>query len=141
MQEKDFRFTGYNHRMLEQVRELRKDMTKQERRLWYSFLRDYPVKFYRQRSIDRFVVDFYCSDAKLVIELDGSQHFTTDGKKYDIARTDILALYQLEVLRFANSEIDHRFKTVCTQIDQCVKDRIKSLPPPEKGGTRRAEET
>ena len=129
MEEKDFHFTGYNHRMLEQVRELRKDMTKQERRLWYCFLKDYPVKFYRQRSIDRFIVDFYCSEARLVLELDGSQHYTTDGQKYDTARTEILQLYKLEVLRFSNRDIDRKFKAVCAEIDRCVKDRMKNLPP------------
>lgn len=130
--EKDFRFTGYNHRMLEQVRELRGHMTKQERRLWYCCLKDYPVKFYRQRSIDRFIVDFYCSAARLVIELDGSQHYTVDGQKYDLARSDILGQYKLEVMRFSNAEVDKQFRTVCTQIDRRVKERMNSLPSLEE---------
>jgi len=129
--EKDYGFTGYNHRMLEQARGLRRNMTKQERRLWYCFLKTYPVKFYRQRSIDRFIVDFYCSEAGIVIELDGSQHFTEDGQMYDLARTGILELYGLEVLRFSNAEIDRRFKSACNSIDQRVKERMKNLP---KGG-------
>jgi len=131
MMEKDYGFTGYNHRMLEQARGLRRNMTKQERRLWYCFLKTYPVKFYRQRSIDRFIVDFYCSEAGIVIELDGSQHFTEDGQMYDLARTGILELYGLEVLRFSNAEIDRRFKSACNSIDQRVKERMKNLP---KGG-------
>jgi len=76
-------FTGYNSKMKETARSLRKNMTRQEKHLWYDFLRDYPVKWYRQRSVDRFIVDFFCFKARLVIELDGSQHYTEDGMEYD----------------------------------------------------------
>lgn len=123
-EERDFTFTGYNHRMLEQVRSLRKEMTCQEKRLWYNYLKNYPVKFYRQRSIDRYIVDFYCSDARLVVELDGSQHYTRDGMKYDSIRTDVLEQYGLAVLRFSNAEINEHFEAVCMLIDQNVKQRI-----------------
>ncbi len=68
-----------NFRMLETARELRRRLTPQEKKLWYDFLRKYPVKFYKQRIIESFVVDFYCADARLVIELDGSQHYTEQG--------------------------------------------------------------
>ena len=122
-EERDFTFTGYNHRMLEQVRGLRRGMTQHEKRLWYGFLKNYPVKFYRQRSIDRYIVDFYCSAASLVIELDGSQHYTADGKCYDRIRTDVLERYGLSVLRFSNQEIDAYFEAVCMLIDQHVKQR------------------
>ena len=96
-------------------------MTRQERHLWYSFLKKYPVKFYRQRIIDHYIADFYCSKAKLVIELDGSQHYTDEGKEYDRIRTDILERYGLEVMRFSNSDIDRNFAAVCATIDEKVK--------------------
>ena len=71
--------------------------------LWYDFLRSYPIKIYEQRIIGRFVVDFYCHKAKLVIELDGSQHYTDDGIAYDAERTALLNSYELHVIRFSNS--------------------------------------
>ena len=120
---KDYHFTGYNHRMLEPARKLRREMTRQEKHLWYDYLQNYPVKFYRQRSIDRFIVDFYCSEAKLIIELDGSQHYTEDGIMHDAIRTDILERYGLTVLRFSNVEVDEHFEAVCMLIDHQVKMR------------------
>ena len=109
------------------ARALRKNMTKEERHLWYDFLKDYPVKWYRQRSIDRFIVDFYCSKAKLIIELDGSQHYTEDGKEYDSIRTEILEEYELEVIRFSNTDIDRNFAYVCEAIDSKVQERIQKM--------------
>lgn len=123
MEDKDYYFTGYNHRMLEQVRNLRREMTRHEKRIWYDFLKNYPIKFYRQRSVDRYIVDFYCSTAKLVVELDGAQHYTEDGKQYDSVRTDVLEQYGLYVLRFTNEEIDEHFEAVCLMIDWHVKKR------------------
>lgn len=79
-----------NNDMLDVARELRRKMTPQEKKLWYDFLRKYPVKFYKQRIIESFIVDFYCADARLVIELDGSQHYTEQGKAYDEERSAIL---------------------------------------------------
>ena len=106
------------------ARELRNNMTKQEKRLWYDFLCIYPVKFLRQKVINRFVVDFYCAKAKLVIELDGSQHFTEEAQEYDKERTDILEAYGLTVLRFSNGEIDKDFQKVCEVIDNYIKNLI-----------------
>ena len=117
-------FTGYNSTMRETARKLRKDMTKQEKHLWYDYLKDCSVKWYRQRSIDRFIVDFFCYKARLVIELDGSQHYTEDGIAYDSIRTDILEKYDLEVLRFTNIEIDRNFYGVCELIDRKVRERM-----------------
>lgn len=97
-------------------------MTPQERHLWYDYLRNYPVKFYRQRPIDRFIVDFYCSKAHLVIEIDGNQHYTEDGIAYDQLRTEILEKYQLEVLRFTNREIDENFQSVCEIINLKIRN-------------------
>ena len=99
---------------------LRKNQTKEEKHLWYDFLRNYPVKIYRQRVIDQYIVDFYCSAAKLVIELDGSQHYTVEGEEYDSIRTETLERYHLCVLRFSNLEIDHNFSGVCEKIEEII---------------------
>ena len=116
MQKKDYAYTGYRYKSVENGRKLRKNMTKQERHLWYDFLRSYPVQFYRQRAIDRFIVDFYCAKARFVIKLDGSQHYTVEGMGYDRLRTEILEKYHLEVLRFTNLEVDREFDAVCRKL-------------------------
>ena len=117
-----------NSRMLPRARELRRDMTPQERKLWYLFLRKYPVKIYKQRIIDSFVVDFYCASAKLVIELDGPQHDTEQGKVYDAERSACLTRYGLEVIRFTNSEIDTGFHAVCRKIHTVIQERQGVTP-------------
>ena len=99
-------------------------MTPQERKLWYLFLRNYPIKFYKQRIIDSFIADFYCHAARLVIELDGSQHYTPQGRTRDAERTAILEHYGLEVLRFSNMDIDRDFRSVCEKIDETVHKRL-----------------
>ena len=117
-------FTGYNPRMKDRARELRREMTRQERHLWDDFLRDYPVKCYRQRSIDRFIADFYCSQAHLVIEVDGGQHYTSEGMAYDSERSAVLQGYQLTVIRVSNADIDRNFPGVCEMIDQRIKEEL-----------------
>ena len=111
----------YNKKLISRAKELRHNMTKQEKHLWYDFLRKYPIRFQRQKTIDNFIADFYCHKAKLVIELDGSQHYTEEGLEYDSIRSDILAQYDLEVMRFANMDIDKNFSGVCDAIDEKVK--------------------
>ena len=118
---KDFSYTGYYHGHLEASRRLRSKMTPQEKKLWYDFLKTYPVHCYKQRSIDRFIVDFYLPEARLIIELDGLQHYTINGERYDHLRTDILSLYKLNVVRFTNEQIDQNFGDVCAIIDKAVK--------------------
>ena len=118
------KFTGYNGDLKQSTRDLRKEMTPQERHLWYNFLRDYPVRIYRQRSIDRFIADFYCSKARLVIELDGSQHYTPEGMDYDEWRSGILKKYNLDVLRIGNLDVDRNFRAVCEYIDQVIQARL-----------------
>ena len=108
----------YNPNLVENARSLRKDMTNSEKKLWYDFLRAHEKKFYRQRPIDHFVADFYCSECGLIIELDGSQHYTPDGLKRDAVRADILSLYGLEILRFTNADILKRFDAVCRAINK-----------------------
>ena len=115
-----------NYKLLSTARTLRRDLTPQERKLWYLFLRNYPVKIYKQRIIESFIVDFYCAQARLVIELDGSQHYTEQGKEYDSERSRIIQQYDLEVLRFANNDIDAHFDAVCEQIDNTIQGRIQN---------------
>ncbi len=100
-------------------------MTQQERKLWYTFLRNYPVKFYRQRTIDNYIADFYCAEAKLIIELDGSQHYSEEGEKYDLKRTQHFESLSIKVIRFTNPQVDFRFEEVCIAIDDEVKKRIR----------------
>ncbi|MBR5571421.1 MAG: endonuclease domain-containing protein [Oscillospiraceae bacterium] len=114
--------------LLTAAKTLRRNMTKQERHLWYDFLRKYPVKVYRQRIIDRFIADFYCYQARLVIELDGSQHYTDEGIAHDEERTAIMGHDGISVLRFSNRDVDENFEGVCLTIDKTIKDRLRSLP-------------
>ena len=118
-----------NNQLLPRAKELRRDMTPQERKLWYLFLRKYPVKIYKQRIIESFIVDFYCASAKLVIELDGSQHYGEQGQAYDRERDAILSGLGLKVLRFSNAQIDREFSAVCTAIDRALQERIWEVTP------------
>jgi very-short-patch-repair endonuclease len=113
----------YNKKMTPRAAELRKEATPQENKLWYRFLNKYPVRFKRQKPIDNFIVDFYCDTAKLIIELDGSQHYTEEGLQYDEARSRILEHYDLCVLRISNADVDKSFEGVCQLIDETVKQR------------------
>ena len=110
--------------MVSVARMLRKNMTKEERRLWYDFLRVYPVKFLRQKVFVKYVLDFYCAKAKLVIELDGSQHYDEDGLRKDMERTAFLESYGLQVLRITNIEVSRNFRGVCEYIDWIVQQRL-----------------
>lgn len=108
------------------ARELRKNMTPWERKLWFLFLKDYPIRFQRQKCIDNYIVDFYCFKAKLVIELDGGGHYNPQSKQNDENRTKELEKYGLKVIRFCNTDVDKNFYSVCTVIDQEMKERINS---------------
>lgn len=114
----------YNKNLIPRAKKLRKNATPQENELWYKFLRTYPVRFQRQKTIGQFIVDFYCHEAKLALELDGSQHFTPEGHAYDEARTAAIETVGVTVLRFTNREIDSQFRAVCTQIDAAVLARL-----------------
>ena len=99
-------------------------MTKEERHLWYDFLRSYPVRFSRQKVLGKYIADFYCAEAKLVIELDGSQHYEPDNAQKDDERTEFLKGYGLNVLRIPNNEINRNFRGVCEYIDAAVKQSL-----------------
>ena len=111
---------------LKNARRLRRELTPHERKLWYLFLRDYPVKVYKQRIIGSFIVDFYCATAKLVIELDGTQHYEPQGMNYDAERSQFLMSLGLEILRFSNRDIDRDFRGVCTQIDLTIQKKLQA---------------
>ncbi len=98
------------------AQKLRRDTTKEERRLWYDFLRQLPVTFNRQKVIGPYIVDFYCASKKLVIELDGSQHFEASGKAADQERDAYLTGLGLRVLRYSNLDVNRNFAGVCEDI-------------------------
>ena len=105
--------------------ELRKQMTKEERHLWYDFLKAYPVQFKRQYSVGAYIADFYCFRAKLIIELDGSQHCEPKAMDYDRNRTDYLQKQGFLVIRFSNLDVMTQFRAVCETIDTAVKNRMQ----------------
>ncbi len=115
----------YDHANGQRASELRKNMTGQERRLWYGFLSSYPVRFRRQKRFGSYIVDFYCPGARLAVELDGSQHFTDAARQYDEARTAFLGSLGIDVLRIPNNDVDERFHDVCVWIDDTVSTRMR----------------
>lgn len=115
----------YNKNNISIAKTLRKNMTPWERKLWYEFLRRYPIRFQRQKAIGNFIVDFYCAKAGLVIELDGGGHYETEHVKRDDERTKALKTLNLRVLRICNLDVVENFYGVCEKIDLEVK---KSLP-------------
>ena len=118
----------YNKDLIVYAKELRKNMTPWEMKLWNWFLREYPIRFQRQKVIDNYIVDFYCAKARLVIELDGGGHYTDEQMQYDATRTKILEKYGLKVLRICNLEIDNNFYQVCEYIDREVKQSLPQSP-------------
>ena len=114
----------HNKEIVPFAKSLRKNMTKEERKLWYDFLKEYPVKFSRQKVLGRYIVDFYSAQAKLVIELDGSGHYSEEGELYDKQRTEFLSGYGLTVVRISNLEITKNFQGVCEYIDCMVKQSL-----------------
>ena len=116
----------YNKKNIVLAKNLRKNSTPQENKLWYIYLSKYPIRFQRQKAIDNFIADFYCHQARLIIEIDGSQHFTEEGKQKDEFRTEILEGYDLKIIRFTNWDIDTRFRNVCDYIDYIVNTIINN---------------
>ena len=117
----------YNKSLVSNARILRKNMTKEERHLWYDFLRPYPIKFLRQKILGKYIVDFYCAEAKLIVELDGSQHYEDKGMEYDTERTAYLEQYGVRVLRIPNNEVNQNFPGVCEYIDLAVRQSLSQL--------------
>ena len=133
----------YNKANIPLAKTLRKSMTPWERKLWYTFLRSYPIRFQRQKAIGKYIADFYCAKAQLIIELDGGGHYKDQQMQLDVQRTAELESQKLTVLRICNLDIDHNFSAVCEQIDMAVKKSLphsftsQNLPPSDEGAEKR----
>lgn len=112
-----------NRNLLPRAKELRGNMTKEEKKLWYDFLKKQNPKFLRQKIIGNYIVDFYCAKLKLVIEVDGAQHYKADNRKYDAKRTEYLESLGLTVIRILNRDINRNFVGVCSGLSNFIKDR------------------
>ena len=119
----------YNERLIPLAKELRKNMTQQERDLWYKYLRSHSLKFTRQKVLGRYIADFYCASVKMVIELDGSQHYEDKGLEADRERTEFLKSYGIRVLRIPNNAVTKDLRGVCDYIDGILNGTI---PFPEE---------
>ena len=113
---------AYNKANIPLAKTLRKNMTPWERKLWYDYLRNYPVRFQRQKAIGAYIADFYCAKARLIIELDGGGHFTPEQRDADAVRTNALEAMDLTVLRISNLDVDRNFRGVCEAIDLAVQN-------------------
>ncbi|MBQ1242050.1 MAG: endonuclease domain-containing protein, partial [Oscillospiraceae bacterium] len=113
---------AYSKENIPLARELRRNMTEQERRLWYGYLRKHTPRFQRQKAIGGYIVDFYCAAAHLVLELDGSQHYETAQQEKDAERTSFLESCGLRVVRIPNNAVNENFRGVCEHIDELVKN-------------------
>ena len=126
-----------NSRLTGNAQKLRREMTKEERHLWYDFLKELPVTVNRQKVIGRYIVDFYCAEAKLVIEIDGTQHYEQEGKETDSERDAYLNDLGLHVLRYSNRDINRSFAAVCADIMTHLSTSsasLRSAPSPQGEG-------
>lgn len=108
----------YNKKMIPRAKAMRKPMTKHEALLWYRFLKDYPLRFQRQKTIGSYIVDFFCHEAMLAVKLDGSQHYEEHAKGYDRERTAFLNAAGIQVVRFSSEVVARDFGSVCMAIDR-----------------------
>ena len=115
----------HNKKLIPLAKQLRKEMTKEEKHLWYDFLKNYPIRFSRQKVLGKYIADFYSAQAKLIIEVDGSQHFEKQGIEYDSERTKYLENFGLKIIRIPNNEINYNFYNVCEYLDKEIKNSIK----------------
>ena len=119
----------HNPRLSGHAKQLRKNMTKEERQLWYDFLKTLPIMVHRQKVIGGYIVDFYIAEAKIVIELDGSQHYELKEKRADEARDTYLHSEGITVLRYSNTDINLRFSSVCEDLWNRLKIAQKKPSP------------
>ena len=115
----------HNSKLTTRAQTVRRNMTKEERRLWYEYLHNYPYRFRRQVTFGNYIVDFYCAAAKLAVELDGSQHYEPKAQEYDAKRTAYLKDNGISVLRFSNLDVQQNLRGVCQMIDMAIEARIK----------------
>ena len=117
----------HNKTLVPVAKTLRKNMTKEERHLWYDYIRTHPARFSRQKVLGKYIADFYSAQARLVIELDGGGHYTEEAKQYDDERTAFLEAYGLTVIRIPNNEVNSNFRGVCDYIDLKVEQSLSQL--------------
>ena len=117
----------HNKSLVPNAKELRKNMTKEERHLWYDFLRNHSARFSRQKVLGKYIVDFYSAQAQMVIELDGSQHFEEAGQKYDKKRDEYIKGYGLKIIRIPNIEVNENFDGVCAYLDSEITQSLSQL--------------
>lgn len=120
------RSLSYDGRLKPRAQELRREMTRQEKHLWYDFLKGHAAQFRRQKQFGYYIVDFYCAAANLVIELDGSQHYEPEAAQRDAQRSAYLEELGLQVLRFSNYEVDRHFEAVCEAIDKALAEVLNA---------------
>ena len=133
---------NYNKANIPLAKTLRKNMTPWEQKLWYGFLRNFPLRFQRQKAIGNYIVDFYCAKARLVVELDGGGHYTAETMQKDSLRTKDLENMHVSVLRVCNLDIDRNFNGVCEYITLAVKNSLPQSfasqnPAPSSEGAKR----
>ena len=117
----------HNKMLTENAKILRNNMTKEEKHLWYDYLKKCPVRFSRQKVLGKYIADFYSAEAKIVIELDGIQHFEKENRIYDEKRTEFLEQYDLEIIRIPNSEINTNFEEICRYLDKKINQSLSQL--------------
>ena len=117
----------HNPKIVSTAKMLRKNMTKEERHLWYDYLRTHPVRFSRQKVLGKYIADFYSAQARLVIELDGGGHYTEEARQYDVERTAFLEAYGLTVICIPNNEVISNFRGVCDYIDMMTEQSLSQL--------------
>ena len=123
-----------NEKLTPNAKTLRKNMTKEERHLWYDFLKNLPLTVNRQKVIGDYIVDFYCASAKLVIELDGSQHYAKISKEQDKLRDEYLMSLGIKVLRYSNLDVIRNFQGVCSDILLNISTSSTASGPPSPRG-------
>ena len=112
--------------MKKRKKELRQHMTPEEKHLWYDFFKHFNEQgpeFIHQKIIDHYIVDFFCFELDLIIEIDGGQHFTEAGRAYDAARTKKLQYWGFEVIRYSNREVNKNFPGVCQDIINRIEEK------------------
>ena len=117
----------HNNQLVPYAKQLRREMTKEERHLWYDFLRTHPARFTRQKILVKYIADFYSAKARLIIELDGSQHFDEEALKKDAERTAFLEGYGLRIVRIPNNEVNGNFRSVCEYLDLVINQSLSKL--------------
>ena len=117
----------HNKDLVERAKFLRNNMTKEENHLWYDFLQKSPFRFSRQKILGKYIADFYCAKAKIVIELDGSQHFEKETREYDNKRTEFLEKYGLKIIRIPDGEINNNFEGICRYLNEQIEQSLSQL--------------